>query len=248
MVLTTEQLAEVYETEVKNIQMNFSNNKDKFIEGKHYHILQGADLKEFKSLPNNFGVADKFAPILYLWTKRGASRHSKMLGTDRAWEQFDVLEENYFNPPQKQLTATELILEMAKNNVETERKIQLIAQKQDEQSTEIQEIRNVVALSSMDWRKESEQLMKQIALKLGGFSFMQELRSESYRLLDERMAVSVQTRLTNKRRRMAEEGICKSTRDKLNPLDVIGEDKKLVEGYIAIIKEMAIKYGIGKSA
>ena len=25
----------------------------------------------------------KFAPKLYLWTKRGASRHCKMLGTDK---------------------------------------------------------------------------------------------------------------------------------------------------------------------
>ena len=48
-VLTTQQLAEVYETSAKNIQMNFANNKARFIEGKHYHILKGADLKEFKN-------------------------------------------------------------------------------------------------------------------------------------------------------------------------------------------------------
>lgn len=30
-VLTTEQLAEVYECEPKNIRMNFANNKDHFI-------------------------------------------------------------------------------------------------------------------------------------------------------------------------------------------------------------------------
>jgi hypothetical protein len=42
---------------------------------------------------------------------------------------------------------------------------------------------------------------------------------------------------------MAEEGICKSKRDKLNKMDIIAEDKKLIEGYIAITKELAIKYG-----
>jgi hypothetical protein len=42
---------------------------------------------------------------------------------------------------------------------------------------------------------------------------------------------------------MADEGICKSSRDKLNVIDVIAEDKKLIEGYTAIIKEMTIKYG-----
>ena len=44
---------------------------------------------------------------LYLWTRRGASRHSKMLGTDKAWEMFDALEENYFNPRPKALTPAE---------------------------------------------------------------------------------------------------------------------------------------------
>ena len=58
------------------------------------------------------------------------------------------------------------------------------------------------------------------------------------------MGVSLQIRLTNKRRRMADEGVSKSKRDKLNYLDIIAEDKKLIEGYTAIVKEMAIKYGV----
>ncbi len=33
---------------------------------------------------------------LYLWTERGANRHCKILDTDKAWEQFDSLEETYF--------------------------------------------------------------------------------------------------------------------------------------------------------
>ena len=62
--------------------------------------------------------------------------------------------------------------------------------------------------------------------------------------VNERMCVSLGIRLTNKRRRMAEEGVSKSKRDKLNYLDIIAEDKKLIEGYVAIIKEMAIKYKV----
>ncbi len=33
---------------------------------------------------------------LYLWTERGANRHCKILDTDKAWKQFDNLEETYF--------------------------------------------------------------------------------------------------------------------------------------------------------
>ena len=43
---------------------------------------------------------------------------------------------------------------------------------------------------------------------------------------------------------MAEEGISKTAREKLTYVDIISEDKKLIEGYMAIVKEMAIKYGI----
>lgn len=43
---------------------------------------------------------------------------------------------------------------------------------------------------------------------------------------------------------MADEGICKSKRDKLNYLDVIERDCRLVEGYVAIVKELAVKYGV----
>lgn len=100
-ILTTEQLAQIYETDMTNITTNFNRNQDKFIEGKHYHLLKGEELKAFKSHLTNCNVPieiHKFASQLYLWTKRGASRHCKMLGTDRAWEQFDILEENYFEP------------------------------------------------------------------------------------------------------------------------------------------------------
>jgi len=95
-ILTTEQLAGVYETETKRISENFNYNKERFQEGKHYHLLQGEELKEFKIQYGNCGVVNKKSSQLYLWTERGADRHCKMLGTDKAWEQFDNLEETYF--------------------------------------------------------------------------------------------------------------------------------------------------------
>ena len=108
-VLTTEQIAQAYECEPIQIQQNYNNNKDHFEEGKHFYKLTGEDLKEFKAsvTSSKFSSQFKHAPCLYLWTRRGASRHSKMLGTDRAWEMFDALEENYFNPRPKALTPAE---------------------------------------------------------------------------------------------------------------------------------------------
>ena len=106
-------------------------------------------------------------------------------------------------------------------------------------------IRDVVALSPNSWRPEARNLITRIARKMGGNEYIREVQSEIHKLVDERAGVSLETRLTNKRRRMADEGICKSKRDKLNKVDVIADDKKLIEIYIAIVKELAVKYGVG---
>lgn len=97
IVITTAQLAEAYGATPDNINKNFSSNKDRFTEGKHYILLTGEELRQFKNHPNFSKVVQKNTSQLYLWTRRGASRHCKILGTDKAWEQFDYLEEYYFD-------------------------------------------------------------------------------------------------------------------------------------------------------
>lgn len=62
--------------------------------------MTGQDLREFKNQVNDIDLVAKNTAQLYLWTKRGASRHCKILDTEKAWEQFDCLEENYFNNQQ----------------------------------------------------------------------------------------------------------------------------------------------------
>ena len=116
--------------------------------------------------------------------------------------------------------------------------------KAEEAKEEIQGIRDVVAINSTNWRKETSTLISKIALKLGGYENINLLREESYKILEERGRTRLSVKLTNKRRRMADEGVCKSKRDKLNKLDVIGEDSRLLEIYLAVVKDMAIKYGV----
>lgn len=110
----------------------------------------------------------------------------------------------------------------------------------------VESIREVVALDTTSWRDDTGNILRKISMEFGGGQAYSQVRAESYELLSKRMGVNLKQRLTNKRRRMADEGICKSTRDKLSYVDIIAEDKKLIEGYTAIIKEMAIRYGVGK--
>ena len=117
-VMTTKQLAEAYGCRAIHIQQNFKNNRERFIAGKHYFKLEGADLKAFKdSLENIESVVGSRAPSLILWTKQGAARHSKMLGTEQAWNVFDELEESYFNP-MRNMTPEEFLLFSAQRMVE----------------------------------------------------------------------------------------------------------------------------------
>lgn len=126
--------------------------------------------------------------------------------------------------------------------------IELNQKKQQEQldsvETQIRGIRDVVAIDTRAWRDDTEKVMRKIGNICGDHEAFREVHSEAYKLLESRGACSLKQRLTNKRRRMADEGICKSKRDKLNYLDIIAEDKKLVEIYTAIVKELAIRYGV----
>jgi hypothetical protein len=138
-VLTTQQLADVYETDQKNVQANFANNKDRFTECRDFYLLQGDDLKQFKlSLPNDVSDPLKFVSILYLWTERGANRHCKILGTDKAWDQFDVLEENYFKTRNRNpLSELEILVQSAQALLEHDKAIKQLASTQNQQGEQL---------------------------------------------------------------------------------------------------------------
>ncbi len=174
---------------------------------------------------------------------------AKSLNTDRAWEVYDILVETYFRARDNAAPIDELSpdLQMFKKIfdsvvlAELEQKRQ--AEEIDEVDRKVDGIREVVALNPNSWREECRKLLARIAQIRGGGKAYQDVNAECFKLIDERAGVSLQTRLTNKRRRMAEEGVCRSKRDKLTKVDVIGDDKKLTEIYIGTVKEMAVKYG-----
>lgn len=137
--------------------------------------------------------------------------------------------------PELQLMAN-LVNNMAK---------QELAQKQ--LNDKVDSISEIVALNTTDWRKEANALINKIVRIMGGTAEAhKDTRTAIFEEVNRRAGVSLETRLTNKRRRMADEGASKSKRDGLTKVDVISDDKKLVEIYVAVVKEFAIKYGVYK--
>lgn len=94
-VLTTKQLAEAYGTQVTVVRENFRRNKNRYIEGKHYIVLEGQELNEIKRETQLVSVF-KQVKKANLWTERGALLHAKSINTDQAWEVYDRLVDFYF--------------------------------------------------------------------------------------------------------------------------------------------------------
>lgn len=247
-IMTTKVLAQEYGTEENNIKNNFNNNKNRFIEGKHYILLQGEELRVFKREVNDIDLVPININKLYLWTDRGAARHAKILDTDEAWEVYEELEENYFNPKENKPTCIEDVLISSLQEMKAIRgEVQAVKQATEENQEAIQGIRDVVAIntSTMSWREDCRKIIVKIAHKLGGNSFIGDVNREVYDLMRIRLKVRLDVKLTNLRRRMADEGVCISKRNSMNYLDVIKDDARLVEGYVSIVKELAVKYGVG---
>lgn len=94
-VLTTNQLAESFDTNSKIITRNFQRNQDRYVAGTHYYVLAGDSLKAFKASRQKDDTL-KYVSVLYLWTEQGAWMHAKSLNTDRAWDAYRMLIDTYY--------------------------------------------------------------------------------------------------------------------------------------------------------
>lgn len=117
-VITTELLAQLYGTEPVRIRQNHHENKDRFVEGKHFFKVVGDELRNLRVALNysQNPISPKVRSLI-LWTERGAARHAKMLETDQAWEVFEKLEDCYFSQKQPASSATKHSYPAHSNNV-----------------------------------------------------------------------------------------------------------------------------------
>lgn len=261
-VITFKEIDLVHERVEGTANKRFLDNQKHFIEGVDYFEVTGDGLKEIKRLPN-FGIGLNASKAILI-TESGYLMLVKSLSDDLAWTVQRELVNKYFRVKNEENTFdmselspelqmfNKMLQAVAKSELEQKKLKQQLNQvnhnaleakeEASKSREEIQAMREVVAINTSNWREDSRKMIVKMAHYLGGNSYIHAVQTEVYSLMRTRLRCKLDVQLTNMRRRMAEEGVCKSKRDKLNYLDVIERDNRLKEGYLAIVKELAIKY------
>lgn len=117
---------------------NFSDNKDRFIEEKHFYLVDFSKKNEFRA----FGI-DVPPRGLTVLTERGYSMLVKSFTDDFAWEVQEQLVDGYF-ATQKPMSTAEFLVQQANLILEHENKIKSIQSKQVETDVRISETRHEV--------------------------------------------------------------------------------------------------------
>ncbi len=129
---------------------------------------------------------------------------------------------------------------MAKNELETKEAKQLAIEANEKANN----ISNIVTMTNIEWRDKVNSILKKIAAKWTGIDPYRSVKNLSYERLEKRAGCDLDRRLNNRKERALAQGMTKTYIRKINKLDVIQENKRLVEIYIQIVKEMAIEFRV----
>ena len=123
---------------------------------------------------------------------------------------------------------------------ERDRQILIAKETADKAVATTENIKEAVKPVFDNWRSEINSKFNRI--QKGAGAEFKMLRTEMYQELERRAGCDLNTRLRNKRNRMAENGCTKTEINSLNKMDVIDDDKKLREIFSKIVTEYEIKY------
>ena len=241
-VVTFKDIDTVHHRPEGTARKRFNDNRKRFVEGEDYFKIQPSEIRTVGITSPNGGI---------VVTESGYYMLVKSFTDELSWDVQRQLVNGYFRANQMQSVLADLSPQLqVLISMETRQK-QLEA-KQAQQDTAIadlgQRLTNtceVIALDKNSWRKDTQHMIAKIATATwDGCGNIRQVYEEIYKAVESRAGVALNIRLTNKRNRVAGEGVCRSKIDKLNKVDIIAEDKKLIEIYVAIVKELAVKYGV----
>lgn len=238
-VLTTQQLAEAYGTDEKRISENFTRNQKRYVEGKHFILLQGDQLRQFKSEYANCGIAPNINK-LYLWTEKGAWLHAKSLNTDEAWEAYERLVDEYYNVKENALNIQMLspqlqaLISIELRQKQLEQELAAVRKEAGEAkqqiaatSNEVTDLKRGLVDINMPLRKQFNDAVRALSKKEQiGFD---EAYNKVYDLLGAQHHVDIKRRVENRR--------AKGDKN-IKPIDIVEELNLLVPA-IRLAKALA---------
>ncbi|WP_060796859.1 ORF6N domain-containing protein [Clostridium perfringens] len=184
---------------------------------------------------------------IYLLSQRGYVKLVAMMSNsnEKKWEVMNYLIDDYFSMKAKQKSDFEDLspeLQMSYNLLRAMEKQEKRTRKLEEDVSQIKDVM-LSKSNTKNWRKTCKDTLVKTAAKMGGVNeYLGDLYTLSYTWLEERLHISLDKRLHNARKRMIKQGATKTEAEKLNALDIIENDKKLIEPYIQIVKEIGVKY------
>lgn len=102
-----------------------------------------------------------------------------------------------------------------------------------------------MAVNRDNWKDQCNKIVRKIAVKIyGDISMTFYIWDEAFQLLDKRAGVDTLRRLKNIKKRMKERGCKINDVRKINRFEVLNQDKKLLDIFITIVREMAIRYNV----
>lgn len=180
----------------------------------------------------------------YLLTKQGC----EMVANKMTGEKGVLFTAEYvqaFNKMEEQLKPQcieDVLISSLKEMKAMREEVQAVKEVTAENKNEIKNIRDVVSMNSLDWKADCKSIIVKIAQRQN--INYQDVYKEAYTELERRAGCQLNIRKVNKQKKMALEGVCKSKRNRVTKLEVIADDKRLTECFLAIVKEMAIRYGV----
>ncbi|HEC2213612.1 TPA: Rha family transcriptional regulator [Staphylococcus delphini] len=185
----------------------------------------------------------------YLLTKKGCDMvANKMTGekgvlfTATYVDAFHEMQEHI--KKQSQINASTTQLEAIKMFVQIQEEQQAFNKRIE---SEVTGIRHIVGIETKNWRNDTNNILSAIAKHLGGGDMHQKVRAEAYKAIEDKGRCNLKIRMQNRKGKMLANGATKTQIKNLSKLDVINDEPRLIEIYIAVIKNLAIKYGVDLS-
>lgn len=114
---------------------------------------------------------------------------------------------------------------------------------QGEMAKEIKKLEVIYkVVNNSEWRENTDNLLKFTARSLGNIKCIGMLRREIYDLMEKRLGINFNDRITRKGKRMALEGVCKSKIEQVNPMTIISEDKRLIDSYVSAVRDVCASF------